>query len=235
MYSPSNRSNLLHLPYLLSKNHKLALRVKKLQPKAELGDVIFVNTNGDNKLDDKDKTMIGNPIPDFIYAINLGAAYKGFDLNIQLGGTYGNDIFNAMRYFTYDLASRTNKDRAMLNYWRPDNTNTNVPRLAAVDSNDNMRISDRYVEDGSYLRIKNVQLGYTFPVSLTKKAYMQRVRIFITGKNLLTFTSYSGTDPEIGQIVRQNENEDEKYLTRGVDIGTYPQAMTITGGVSITF
>lgn len=203
--------------------------VRKFQPNAQLGDVVFVNTNGDNALNDKDKTLIGNPIPDFIYGINLGAAYKGFDLNIQLGGTYGNDIFNAMRYFTYDLASMTNKDRKMLNYWTPENRNTNVPRLAKVDTNDNKRISDRYVEDGSYLRLRNVQLGYTFPISLTKKAYMQKVRVYVTGQNLLTFTSYSGLDPEVGQISGDN------YLSRGVDIGTYPQAMTITGGVSITF
>ncbi len=203
--------------------------VKKLQPNAELGDVVFVNTNGDQTLSDKDKVIIGNPIPDFIYAINLGFAYKGFDMNMQWGGTVGNDIFNAMRYYTYDLSSVTNKDVKVLNYWRADNTNTNIPRLAGKDVNDNMRISDRYVENGSYLRLRNIQLGYTFPVSLTKKAYMQKLRIYVTGQNLLTFTSYSGADPEVGQITSTN------YLSRGVDIGTYPQAMTITGGVSITF
>lgn len=203
--------------------------VKKLQPNAQLGDVIFVNTNGDNALNDKDKVIIGNPIPDFIYGINLGAGWKGIDLNIQLGGTYGNDIFNAMRYFTYDQVSSTNKDRKILNYWTPTNTNTDVPRLANTDTNDNMRISDRYVEDGSYLRLRNIQIGYTLPAYLTKKAYMQRVRVYLTGQNLLTFTKYSGADPEIGQIVS------DSYLSRGVDIGTYPQAKTVTGGVSITF
>lgn len=212
---------------LIQTNEQL-VEVRKLQPNAELGDVVFVNTNGDNVLNDKDKTLIGNPNPDFIYGINLGAEYKGFDLNIQLGGTYGNDIFNAMRYFTYDLASMTNKDRKMLNYWTPENRNTDVPRLAKVDTNDNKRISDRYVEDGSYLRLRNVQLGYTFPISLTKKAYMQKVRVYVTGQNLLTFTKYSGTDPEIGFI-------GESILSNGVDMGTYPQAMTITGGISITF
>ncbi|MDR3058023.1 MAG: TonB-dependent receptor [Prevotella sp.] len=203
--------------------------VRKLQPNAQLGDVVFVNTNGDESLNDQDKVVIGNPIPDFIYGINLGFGYKGFDLNMQWGGTYGNDIFNAMRYYTYDLSSVTNKDVAVLNYWRPDNTNTNIPRLAGSDVNDNMRISDRYVEDGSYLRLRNIQLGYTFPVSFSKKAYMQKLRIYVTGQNLFTFTDYSGADPEVGQITSTN------YLSRGVDIGTYPQAMTITGGVSITF
>lgn len=203
--------------------------VRKLQPKAELGDVVFANTNGDEALNDKDKVIIGNPIPDFIYGITLGFSYKNFDLNTQWGGTVGNDIFNAMRYYTYDLSSVTNKDVAVLNYWRPDNTNTNIPRLAGKDVNDNMRISDRYVEDGSYLRLRNVQLGYTFPIAITKKAYMQKLRVYVSGQNLLTFTNYSGADPEVGQITSTN------YLSRGVDIGTYPQAMTITGGVSITF
>ncbi|MFT3995517.1 MAG: TonB-dependent receptor [Dysgonomonas sp.] len=203
--------------------------VKTRQPNAELGDVVFVDVDGNGKLTDADKTMIGNPIPDFIYGINLGVGFKGFDLNLQLGGTYGNDIFNAMRYFTYDLASGTNKDRAVLNYWTPTNTNTDIPRLAAKDSNDNMRISDRYVENGSYLRLRNVQLGYTLPVALTRKAAMQKVRVYVTGQNLLTFTSYSGADPEVGQISATNT------LSRGVDIGTYPQAMTFIGGVSITF
>jgi hypothetical protein len=148
---------------------------------------------------------------------------------MQWGGTVGNDLFNAMRYYTYDLSSVTNKDVAVLNYWRPDNTNTNIPRLAGTDVNDNMRISDRYVENGSYLRLRNIQLGYTLPVSLSKKAYMQKLRIYVTGQNLFTFTDYSGADPEVGLITSTN------YLSRGVDIGTYPQAMTITGGVSITF
>lgn len=203
--------------------------VRKLQPNAQLGDVVFVNLNGDNALNDKDKTIIGNPIPSFIYGFNLGFDYKGFDINMNWGGTLGNDIFNAMRYFTYDLSSVTNKDVKVLNYWTPENTNTNIPRLAGTDSNDNMRISDRYVESGSYLRLRNLQIGYTLPAALTKKAYMQKVRVYVTGQNLLTFTSYSGSDPEVGQISSTN------YLSRGVDIGTYPQAMTFTGGVSITF
>lgn len=203
--------------------------VQKLQPNAQLGDVVFVNTNDDTSLSDADKVIIGNPVPDVVYGINIGFGYKGFDFSMQWGGTLGNDIFNAMRYYTYDLSSVTNKDVAVLNYWRPDNKNTDIPRLAGTDVNDNMRISDRYVEDGSYLRLRNLQIGYTFPASMAKKIYMQKLRVFMTGQNLLTFTNYSGSDPEVGQITSTN------YLSRGVDIGTYPQAMTITGGVSITF
>jgi len=203
--------------------------VKTRQPNAGLGDVVFVDTSGDGKLTDLDKTVIGNPIPSFYYGFNLGADYKGIDFAVVFEGTSGNSIFNAMRYFTYDLADVTNKSVDVLNYWTPTNTNTTIPRLKDKNKNDNKRISDLYVEDGSYLRLKTLQLGYTLPQSISKKLLMSSLRVYITGQNLLTFTKYSGSDPEIGQISSTNT------LSRGVDIGTYPQAQTITAGVNITF
>ena len=212
--------------------------VQKLQPNAGLGDFIFNDIAGakdaggndipDGRLTDADKTMIGKPLPDFEYGINLGAGFKGIDLAVVFVGTQGNDIFNAMRYFTYDLADVTNKTKDVLNYWRPDNTNTSIPRVNGNDKNDNKRISDMYVEDGSYLRLKTLQIGYTLPVKLTTKIYVQKLRLFLSAQNLLTFTNYSGADPEIGQISSTN------YLSRGVDIGTYPQARVLSGGISIT-
>ncbi len=195
-------------------------------PNAELGDVFFVDTDGNGELNEKDKRMIGNPIPDVIYGFNIGMAWKGFDLNMQFGGTIGNDIFNAMRMYTYSLTDITNKDRALLNYWTPENTNTNIPRLAAADYNNNNRLSDRYVENGSYLRLRNIQLGYTLPAAWVQKAMLQKVRIYISGQNLFTITGYSGIDPEVGQA---------SSLSRGVDFGIYPQSRTITGGINITF
>ena len=114
----------------------------------------------------------------------------------------------------------------MLNYWTPENPNTNIPRLAGTDANNNGRLSDRYVENGSYLRLRNVQLGYTLPSALVKKAMLQNVRLFVSGQNLFTITGYSGIDPEVGQSTS---------LSRGVDYGIYPQSRVITGGVSITF
>lgn len=195
-------------------------------PNAELGDVYFVDTDGNGKLDEEDKRMIGNPIPDAIYGFNIGMAWKGFDLSLQFGGTIGNDIFNAMRLYTYSLTDITNKDRALLNYWTPNRTNTNIPRLAAADYNNNNRLSDRYVEDGSYLRLRNVQIGYTLPSSLIKKMMLQNVRIYLSGQNLLTISSYSGIDPEVGQSAS---------LSRGIDYGIYPQSRVITGGINVTF
>jgi len=203
--------------------------VKTRQPNAGLGDVVFVDVNGDKVLSDLDKTIIGKPLPDFYYGFNVGFEFKGLDFAAIFEGTYGNDIFNAMRYFTYDLGDVTNKSVDVLNYWTPTNTNTTIPRLNGNDKNDNKRISDLYVEDGSYLRLKTLQLGYTIPQSISSKVYMSSLRVFITGQNLLTFTKYSGSDPEIGQITSTNP------LSRGVDIGTYPQAQTFTAGINITF
>ena len=203
--------------------------VNKRQPNAGLGDVVFVDVNGDKVLSDLDKTIIGKPLPDFYYGFNVGFEFKGLDFAAIFEGTYGNDIFNAMRYFTYDLGDVTNKSVDVLNYWTSTNTNTTIPRLNGKDKNDNKRISDLYVEDGSYLRLKTLQLGYTIPQSISSKVYMSSLRVFITGQNLLTFTKYSGPDPEIGQITSSNT------LSRGVDIGTYPQAQTFTAGINITF
>ena len=131
-----------------------------------------------------------------------------------------------MRLYTYYPNDITNKDRALLNYWTPENTNTDIPRLTDADVNDNDRISDRYVESGSTFRLRNAQLGYTLPSSLAKKMKMQNVRFYISGQNLFTISSYSGLDVEVGQ---------SSSLSRGVDYGIYPQAITFTGGVNITF
>jgi TonB-linked SusC/RagA family outer membrane protein len=222
---------------LINTDEQLA-KVKVLQPNAGLGDYIFEDIAGakdskgndipDGKLTDADKTMIGKPLPDFEYGINIDLGYKGFDLSAVFFGTQGNDIFNAMRYFTYDLGDVTNKSKDVLNYWRPENKNTNIPRLNGNDKNDNKRISEMYIEDGSYFRLKNLQIGYTLPQEMTRKISIQKLRIFVSGQNLWTVTKYSGADPEIGQI------NSTSYLSRGVDIGTYPQARIISGGISIT-
>ena len=203
-----------------------AVKKADYQPNAEMGDILFVDNNGDGKLDDKDKCMIGNPIPDVIYGFNVAMAWKGFDLSLQFGGTIGNEIFNAMRLYTYFPNDVTNKDRALLDYWTPNNKDTNIPRLTDNDPNDNDRFSDRYVESGSYLRLRNAQIGYTLPKSIASKMKMQNIRFYISGQNLFTISNYSGLDVEVGQSTS---------LSRGVDYGIYPQSMTFTGGFNITF
>ncbi len=215
--------------------------VRKTQPGAGLGDRIFLDLNGyeadgktltgkpDGKLDEADKQFIGSPIPDFTYGFNVSLTYKGFDFAAFFEGVQGNEIFNANRVYTYATNSIYQKNRAVLNAWTPENRNTNIARINGDDDNDNMRISDFYIEDGSYLRLKNVQLGYTFPVQLVKKAQIQNLRLYVSVQNLFTITNYSGADPEIGQLSSTD------YLSRGFDHGTYPQARTITAGLNLTF
>jgi len=203
--------------------------VKTRQPNAGLGDVVFVDNDENGVLNDLDKTLIGNPIPQFYYGFSINMEYLGFDFLANFEGTYGNDIFNAMRYYTYSLSSVTQKSVDVLNYWTPTNTNTTMPRLNGNDLNDNMRFSDRYVEDGSHLRLKTLQIGYALPPTVAKKIFMTGLRIFISSDNLLTFTKYSGADPEIGQLTASNT------LSRGIDLGNYPQAKTVVAGINITF
>lgn len=215
--------------------------VRKMQPGAELGDRVFLDLDGyeadgktltgipDGKLDEADKQFIGSPIPDFTYGFNISLAYKGFDFAAFFEGVQGNEIFNANRVYTYGTNNVYQKNRAVLNAWTPENRNTDIARINGEDTNDNMRISDFYIEDGSYLRLKSIQLGYTFPVRLVKKAFIQNLRVYISAQNLFTITNYSGADPEIGQLSSTD------YLSRGFDHGTYPQARTIIGGINLTF
>jgi TonB-linked SusC/RagA family outer membrane protein len=196
-----------------------AARVK--QPSAQLGDVIFT--------DPSNKKMIGNPMPDFTYGINLSCTYKGLEFSAFFDGVYGNEIFNATRAYTYNTSSTFKNDIAILNYWTSTNTNTNIPRLTPTDSNDNMRISDRYIEDGSYFRLKNIQLSYNLPSGIVNKLKIPGFRIFVSAQNVFTLTKYTGMYPEIGQALSTS------YLSRGVDYGNYPQSRIVTGGISINF
>lgn len=192
------------------------------------GALKFVDTNGDGKVDASDRTEIGNPDPDFTYGINLGAYYKNWELSAFFQGSKGNDIFNAMKTHLYKF-DETNKHKDMLNAWTPTNTNTNMPRLDGNDVNDTNRIADRFVEDGSYIRLKNLTLSYNLPQHLLEKIKLSSAKIYVSGQNLWTATSYSGADPEIGQV------KTDKYLSRGVDLGTYPQAKTFVVGVKLDF
>ncbi len=195
-----------------------------LQP----GDLKFVDVNGDGAVNDADRTKIGSPDPDFVYGINLGLNYKAWEFSAFLQGSQGNDIFNGMKLFLYQF-DQTNKHRDMLNSWTPTNTNTNMPRLNGNDRNNTNRTSDRYVEDGSYLRLKNITLAYNLPSIWLEKINVSNLKLYVSAQNLLTFTKYSGADPEIGQVSSTN------YLSRGVDLGIYPQSKTFVMGVKLEF
>lgn len=199
-----------------------------IQPKAVPGDVRFKDISGpdgkpDGIIDSHDKKMIGKPVPDWTYGFTLTAAYKGFDFNIFFQGVTGNDIFDISR--RSDI-SKANLPAWYMDRWTGEGTSNKYPRLASsgADANQNWRISDLYIHDGAFTRIKNIQLGYTLPQAITRKATIERLRLWVGAENLFTFTKYNGFDPEIAD--KQN----------GVSImGNYPIARTINCGVGITF
>lgn len=194
-----------------------------------LGDVRYVDVNGDGVIDPKDKTVIGNPHPDFTFGFTNNFRYKNFDLSIFLQGSVGNDVMNLTRRAgTSNSLLFQNQLTEALDYWTPTNTDTNIPRPIGSTSNYNVEISDRYVEDGSYLRIQNLTLGYTLPQSLVSKAKISRLKVYGSVQNLFTFTNYSGYDPEIGSF---NQN----VLLSGIDNGRYPSPRIYSLGINLEF
>ncbi|MEM7162517.1 MAG: TonB-dependent receptor [Bacteroidota bacterium] len=193
------------------------------QPDAQAGDIIFVDQNSDGVIDGNDKVMIGNPHPDFTFGLVLEAEYKNFDWSVFLQGTSGNDLFNGM--FRYDL-NTTNYPISALERWTGEGSTNENPRISHNNANQNNRVSDRFVEDGSFTRVKNMQLGYTLPNRIIKRLDIQKLRVYVAAQNLWTFTSYSGFDPEIGT---------RGTLEIGIDRGFYPAARMFMTGVNVTF
>ncbi|WP_243388991.1 SusC/RagA family TonB-linked outer membrane protein [Flavobacterium aurantiibacter] len=194
-----------------------------------LGDVKYVDINDDGEINDLDRTFIGNPHPDFTFGFTNNFRYKNFDLSVFCQGSVGNDILNLT--YRNGIANNTlwqNMFVEAANFYSADNTNTNIPRPINSLSNPNQEISDRYVEDGSYLRIQNLTLGYNLPSASISKLKISRVRIYGSVQNLYTFTKYSGYDPEIGSF---NQN----VLLSNVDNGRYPTPRTYSLGVNIEF
>lgn len=187
------------------------------------GDIRFKDLNNDGVINDADRKFLGNPYPDFIFAMNNTFGYKGFDLSIFLQGVYGNEIFNFNRVDLESMASVQNQTKAVLNRWQsidqPGDGKT--PRAIYGDPNANTRPSDRYIEDGSYLRIKNVTLGYTFPQSKLEKVKLSNLRVYTSAQNLFTLTNYSGFDPEVGD--------------NGIDASVYPVTRVFSVGVNLSF
>ncbi len=221
-----------------------------------VGDIKYEDINKDGVIDEKDRTDIGSPLPKFTYGWTNTFRYKNIDLSIFLNGSYGNKVFNYNALtlthmnstWTNQLQSVVSK-RARLepidasivyadgSKWydhidnvRVKNPSTKTPHTSIQDPNDNDRISDRYVEDGSYLRIKNITLGYTFPKALLSKAKIENLRVYVNIQNLYTFTKYSGYDPEVGA-----STQDSSGLTYGVDNGRYPSPAMYSFGLNITF
>ncbi len=190
------------------------------QAGAKPGDIRFADINGDGVINSDDQTKIGDPFPDFTMGWNLNAAFKSFDLNVFTYASYGNDIYRAFER----NAIYSNKARSILGRWTGEGTTNDArfPRYSFTDDNSNIRVSDRYVEDGSFIKIKNIQLGYTLPQNLVGKVF-NSLRLYAQVKNAFVFTDYTGYDPEIAGGI----------LDTGVDRGAYPQARTYALGLDI--
>ncbi|KAB7530199.1 SusC/RagA family TonB-linked outer membrane protein [Flagellimonas olearia] len=185
----------------------------------------------DGVIDDNDRTFIGSPHPDFTYGLNLGMEYKNFDLSVLFQGSEGNDIYNFTRFFTDFNSFPGAKSYRYQNSWSPDNTSGGLPQLTNNPAQHYSSASTYYIEDGSYLRLKNIQLGYNLPEALTSKIGVESLRLFIQGKNLFTWTQYSGLDPEINL---QSYGGDDVNLDIGIDRGAYPIAKSVLFGLNLT-
>lgn len=195
------------------------------QPDAAPGDIRY-------KLNEKGEIgfyYLGSPLPDFTYSFNVGAGYKGFDLSVMMQGVQGCEIFNGVSTYTRSSTANYNLMRDMINRWHGEGTQTDAryPRLNVRDVNNGL-YSDRFIEDGSYLRVKTVQLGYNLDKRLVNKLKLENIRFYLSAQNLFTFNKYTGMDPEIGM------HKDNSF-DLNVDRGTYPQARTLSAGLSVTF
>lgn len=196
---------------------------EKIQPGALPGDFRFKDNSGDGKIDDADKVFIGNPIPDFIFGLTFNASYRKFDLSMSFQGQAGNEIYNAAKYYFMKFDGRQNVRTEYLDeYWKGENSSNSQPIVTQnLNRNQaNFRNSDYYIEDGSYIRLQNIQLGYNFS-PFVKGGFKPDCRIYVSSQNLLTITGYSGFEPEVSSI--------------GVDRGVYPQSTTFMIGTIINF
>ncbi len=185
------------------------------------GDLRFNDIDGDGRITTDDRTYLGSPIPDFIYGFTLGAGYGGLDFVADFNGVSGNKVYNAKkiaRFGTYNF------ETSYLDRWTGEGTSNSEPRV--TNGGINYNVSDRFIEDGSFLRLRNIQIGYTLPEQLTKRLSISRLRIYAGGTNLATWTDYSGYTPEISS---------NTVTDVGIDNGIYPIARTYTGGINITF
>lgn len=196
------------------------------------GDLAFKDLNKDGKIDVNDRQVLGSFLPKFTYAVNLGANYQNFDLSLFFQGVQGNKIYNATRVITEGMVRFFNAGTQVLKAWTPTNTNTDIPRAASGDPNQNSRPSTRFLEDGSYMRLKNIILGYNVPNTSLRtltKGVVSSLRIYVSAQNLLTFTNYSGYDPEVGNRTPGSS------LTNGIDFAVYPQPKSYQLGLQVNF
>ena len=194
-----------------------------------LGDLQYQDTNHDGKVDAADEVPLGNPNPDFTYSITNNFIYKDFDLSIFLNGSYGGKILNALKFETEGLSGLyQNQLAAAANFWTPNNTTSNIPAPRGGLANNNLVMSDRFLESASFLRVQNVRLGYNLPAQWARYVKLTHLKVYVSGQNLYVFTKYSGLDPEVGSF---NQNP----TLMNVDNGRYPAPRLIVFGLNAEF
>ncbi|MDL2144341.1 TonB-dependent receptor [Flavobacterium tructae] len=196
-----------------------------LQPNAKPGDIRFKDINGDGVIDDNDKAYSGTGLPKVEVNLTLGASYKGFDFSALIGSGWGNKLYNGNRYFYESMSSGTNMLASTLNSWTPDNR-SDIPRAVLQDPNGNSRESDRFLESGNFIRMRQLQFGYTIPSKMLGKAKIDKLRIYISAENLFTITNYSGIDPEFSRA---------SVLNTGIDRFVYPFTRSFVSGIQYIF
>ena len=192
----------------------------------ENGNIQYKDLNQDGAINLNDKTIIGNPNPDFTYGLNSNMSYKGFDFGLFLQGSSGNDLVNVSSVgntLHYGYGNNMLKE-VYYNHWTPETPNAKYPRISRSQT---LNFSDRFVENGSFLRLKNIELGYTLPFNKQNVGWIQNIRIYVSAQNLLTFTNYSWWDPEVNSL--------GGGLSQGVDYSTYPVAKTYLAGINVEF
>jgi hypothetical protein len=210
---------------------------------ARVGGLRYQDINGDGIIDPKDRTIIGNPNPDFTYGVNLNASYKNFDISAFLYGVQGNDLFEATRYFTDFPSFAGAKSTRLLNAWSPSNSSSLTPSAYVGASDVELASSSYYIQDGSFLRLKNIQIGYSIPVAKAfgAKSGINRLRVYVSATNLFTITNYTGLDPEVSQTrdasssVGSSGPPADTFSALGVDKGVYPSPRQFLIGINVGF
>ncbi len=204
-----------------------------LQPNAKAGDIRFMDINNDGVIDAADRDYIGNPLPDFTTGLTIGLHYRNFDMSMFFQGIFGNEVYDLTRYVgDFFNQSQYNKNGRVLDSWSVSNINADVPRVSMDDPNNNIRPSSYFVQNASFVRLKNIKIGYSVPQSVLSKVKFHSLYFYLQATNLFTITGYDGIDPEVGL---QSYSSDYRNLDMGVDRGIYPLPRTFTIGMNVNF
>lgn len=203
-----------------------------IQPGAQVGDVRYKDWNRDGRIDTNDQHDVGSPFPNVTFGFRAGLEWRNFDVSVFIDGVSGNKIFNYTRYCLESGAFNGNLSTTVANSWRPDNQNTDMPRFSKSDGADNkLAFTDRWLEDGSYIRLRTIEAGYTIPTRVTKKVMVERARVYVSMENLVTLTRYSGYSPDLGES--SSTGASYNVFSRGIDQGRYPVPRSFCFGIQV--